>query len=68
MYFAVQGLFQGTATGIATGIVLNALKGTEASHSGAIAYMTAIAAAGTLISLLLTWTLPKHLMELGKKG
>ena len=68
MYFAVQGLFQGTATGIATGIVLNALKGTEASHSDAIVYMTAISAAATLIALLLTWMLPKHLMQLGKKG
>lgn len=67
MYFAVQGLFQGASTGIATGIVLNALKGTEASNSGAISYMTAIAAVATFIALLLTWTLPKHLMELGKK-
>lgn len=68
MYFAIQGLFQGTATGIATGIVLNALKGTETSHSDAIVYMTAISAAATLIALLLTWMLPKHLMQLGKKG
>ena len=68
MFFAVQGLFQGTATGIATGPVLNALKGTEAAHSDAIMWMTAIAAAGTLIALLLTWTLPKSLMLMGKKA
>ncbi len=67
MYFAVQGLFQGAATGIATGVVLTALKGTESSHSGAIAWMTVIAAAGTLLALLLTRTLPESLMKMGKK-
>ena len=67
MYFAVQGLFQGTSTGIATGIVLTALKGTEGSNSTAIAWMTVIAAVGTLVALLLTWTLPKTLMRMGKK-
>lgn len=68
MYFAVQGLFQGTATGIATGVVLNALKGAEASHSSAIVWMTAIAAVSTLVALFLTWTLPRQLMNMGKKG
>ena len=67
MYFAVQGLFHGASTGIATGIVLTALKGTESSHSGAIVLMTVIAAAGTFIAFLLTWTLPESLMK-GKKG
>lgn len=67
MYFAVQGLFQGAATGIATGIVLTALKGTENSHSSAIVWLTAIAAAAAFIALLLTWTLPESLMKMGKK-
>ena len=67
MYFAVQGLFQGAATGIATGVVLTALKGTEASHSSAIVWMTAIAAVATFIALLLTWTLPADLLKMGRK-
>ncbi len=67
MYFAVQGLFEGSAAGIATGIVLTALKGTESSHSEAIIWMTAIAGLSTLIALLLTWTLPKSLMNMGRK-
>lgn len=67
MYFAVQGLFSGVATGIATGIVLVALKGTEKNPTDAIKYMTAISALGTLIALVLTYRLPKSLLELGQK-
>lgn len=65
MYFAVQGLFSGVATGIGTGVVLNALKGTENAGSGAIRYMTLIAAAATTLSFILTYTLPKSLSTLG---
>ena len=68
MYFAVQGLFAGVATGIATGVVLNALKGSEDAASNAIIYMTPIAAAGTLIALILTAFLPKSLTSLGIKN
>ncbi len=67
MYFAVQGLFEGSAAGIATGIVLTALKGTESSHSTAMIWMTAIAGLSTVVALLLTWTLPKSLMNMGRK-
>ena len=66
MYFAVQGLFSGVATGIGTGLVLNALKGTQSAASGAIRFMTLIAAAGTLLSFVLSYTLPRSMSELGK--
>ena len=68
MYFAVQGLFAGVATGIATGIVLTALKkGSENAAPGAMAYMTLIAAAGAVLSFILTYTLPKSVILMGKK-
>ena len=67
MYFAVQGLFAGVASGIGTGVVLTALKGSEKAASGAIRYMTLIAAAGTLLSFILTYTLPRSLSELGRE-
>ena len=67
MYFAVQGLFAGVATGLGTGVVLTALKGSESAASGAIRYMTLIAAAGTLLSFVLTYTLPRSRSELGRE-
>jgi len=65
MYFAVQGLFAGVATGIATGVVLTALKGSEQSASGAITYLTLISALGTLVAAVLMAMLPKGLLRLG---
>ena len=69
MYFAVQGLFAGVASAIATGVVLVALKKASEGAEGtpAMTYMTLIAAAGTIISFILTFILPKHLMQLGRK-
>jgi hypothetical protein len=71
MYFAVQGLFAGIATGIGTGVVLTALKkASENVPEGqvpAVAYITLIAAIGTIVSFVLTFILPKSLMKLGKK-
>lgn len=66
MYFAVQGLFSGVASGVATGVVLTALKGSETNQTGAIRYMTLIAAAGCFIALLLTRMLPQTIREMGK--
>ncbi len=68
MYFAVQGLFSGVATGIGTGIVLVALKGSEESSSGAIRFMTLISAIGVLLAFFLTFTLKKSLLNLGKES
>lgn len=71
MYFAVQGLFSGVATGIGTGVVLTALKkgaeGVTQVSSNPVAYITLIAGVGCLVAFVLTFILPKHLMKLGKK-
>ncbi len=70
MFFAVQGLLAGVASGLATGPTLVALK--EGSKNVAegrtpIWYMTVICAIATLLSLALTVFLPKSLRELGKQ-
>ncbi|MBR3298138.1 MAG: MFS transporter [Clostridia bacterium] len=64
MYFAVQGLFAGVASGIATGVVLTALKkaGVEA-----VSYTTLICAIGTAVAFALTFILPKSLINMGRK-
>ena len=64
MYFAVQGLFSGVATGIGTGLVLTTLKQTE----GAMTYLTAVAGLGTLVSFALTFILPKRLVKMGRES
>ena len=66
MYFAVQGLFAGVASGIATGLVLTALKKGSENGGTAMTYMTVISAAGALLSFALTFILPKNLLSLGK--
>ena len=66
MYFAVQGLFSGVGTGLATGVVLTALKGTETSGSTAIIFTTLISGLGTLLAFLATFTLPKSLLKKGR--
>lgn len=63
MYFAVQGLFAGIASGLATGVILTALK----VHDGAMAYMTVIAALATALSLQLMSLLPESIMLIGKE-
>lgn len=72
MYFAVQGLFSGVATAIGSYVVLNALKAAAGSISDTssvnpIYFMTAISAAGTLLSFVLTYMLPRSLVDMGKK-
>lgn len=65
MYFAVQGLFAGIASGIATGVVLTALKGSESNPTDAIKYMTLIAAVGCFAAYLLSHTLPQSVVKMG---
>ncbi|MCR4685214.1 MAG: MFS transporter [Lachnospiraceae bacterium] len=67
MYFAVQGLFSGIATGIAGSVVLTALKGSAQAASGAIRFMTLICAAGTFVAFLLSHFLPKSVTDIGKQ-
>lgn len=63
MYFAVQGLFSGVATGIGASVVLTALK-----DSDTVIYMTAICALGTLVAAVLMPLLPKSLKQLGREN
>lgn len=63
MYFAVQGLFSGVATGIGAGAVLTFLKETE----GAMTYMTLIAFIAYCVAFVLTYVLPKSIITLGKE-
>lgn len=63
MYFAVQGLFAGVASGIATGAVLVALK-----KSATVPYMTLICGLGSLAAFALTFILPRSVTGMGKAG
>ena len=62
MYFAVQGLFSGIASGLATGIVLVALKRTDS-----ITYMTLISAIACVIAFAFTYILPQSIVQLGRE-
>ena len=62
MYFAVQGLFAGIASGIGSGVVLTALK----SIDGAMTFMTPVCAAAILISFALSFLLPGSFGDMGK--
>ncbi len=66
MYFAVQGLFAGIASGIGSGIVLTALKKGSENGGSAMIFLTVISAAGALVSFALTFILPKTMIYLGK--
>lgn len=69
MYFAVQGLFSGVASGVGSGVVLTALKkASEAPDSSAMKYMTLISAAGILVALGLSFVLPRSILLMGKDG
>ncbi len=61
MYFAVQGLFSGVASGIGGTAVLTALK-----ISNAVQYMTLISGVGMLVALVYTLLLPKSILFMGK--
>ncbi|MBQ6893163.1 MAG: MFS transporter [Clostridia bacterium] len=65
MFFAVQGLFEGVATGIATGVILVYLKGTE-NNPGPIHLMTLIVAAACMTAFVMSFFLPKSITQIGK--
>ena len=62
MYFAVQGLFAGVASGIGGSAVLTLLKTTDK-----VVYMTPICAAAMALAFVLSFTLPRSVAEMGKK-
>ena len=63
IYFAVQGLFAGVATGIGSGGVLTLLK-----TQNVVRYMTPICALGVLAAFALSFVLPKSIQNMGKKS
>ncbi|MBQ7354359.1 MAG: MFS transporter [Clostridia bacterium] len=63
MYFAVQGLFEGVAAGLASGVVLVALK-----QNGLIGYMTLIVAGACMTAFLMACFLPRSIAMLGKES
>lgn len=61
MYFAVQGLFAGVFTGLATGVVLVALK-----ETGTIYLLTVVAAVACILAFILMAILPTSIKVFGK--
>ena len=62
MYFAVQGLFSGVATGIGGAAVLTLLKTTKT-----VEYMTPICAVAMIAAFALSFLLPKAVQSMGKR-
>ena len=62
MYFAVQGLFEGIAAGIATGFILVYLKQNEW-----ISIMTILVAIFCMAAFIMAYFLPKSIKYLGKE-
>ena len=67
MYFAVQGLFAGVASGLGGATVLTVLKSNMLFDRPATFYITLIAAIACLIAFGLVYILPKSLRTLGKE-
>ena len=67
MYFAIQGVFSGVATGLAQGVVLVALKKASEGHTGlaAMSFMTLICGLGMLVSFICTFFLPRQITHIG---
>lgn len=63
MYFAVQGLFAGIASGMAGGVVLVALKEFQV-----INYMTLISSIACVVAFAFTYILPQSIIDLGKES
>lgn len=62
MYFAVQGLFEAISAGLATGIVLNALK-----LYGGIPILTVFVAVFCMLAFVLAFFMPKSIARLGRE-
>ena len=64
MYFAVQGLFEGVSAGLATGVMLTALKSED--MIGNISYLPLIVAAACMTAFLMSFAFPKVISGMGK--
>lgn len=64
MYFAVQGLFEGVSAGLATGVMLTALKSED--MIGNISYLPLIVAAACMAAFGMSFAFPKVISGMGK--
>ena len=68
MYFAVQGLFAGIASGLGGATVLTILKDNVLFDRPATFYITLISAIACLVAFGLVFILPKSLKDIGKES
>ncbi len=61
MYFAIQGLFEGASTGVASGLILVFLK-----QNGYVSILTLIVAAACMIAFLMSYLLPRTISQIGR--
>lgn len=66
MYFAVQGLFEGVSAGLATGVMLTALKSED--MIGNISYLPIIVAAACMTAFRMSFAFPKVIAHMGKQS
>ena len=64
MFFAVQGLFEGVSAGLATGVMLTALK--SEGLIGNISYLPLIVAAACMTAFVMSLAFPKVISQMGK--
>ncbi|MCH5151873.1 MAG: MFS transporter [Clostridiales bacterium] len=64
MYFAVEGLIEGIAAGIATGPILVFLKGSE--EASYICYMPIVVAAACMLAFAMSFGFSKTISQMGK--
>ena len=64
MYFAVEGLIEGIAAGIATGPILNLLKGN--ADKTYILYLPIVVVAACLIAFAMSFAFPTSIAKMGK--
>ena len=62
MYFAVQGLFEGASTGVASGLILVFLK-----QNGYVSLLTVIVAVVCMMAFCMSYFLPKSISQIGKE-
>ena len=62
MYFAIQGLFEGASTGVASGLILVFLK-----QKGYISVLTLIVAAACMLAFFMSYFLPHSISRIGRQ-
>ncbi len=62
MYFAIQGLFEGASTGIASGLILVFLK-----QRGYISVLTLVVAAACMAAFMISYLLPRAISQIGRQ-